>query len=194
MIYGYARCSTNDSKQDIERQIRDLKALGAAEVYSEYASGINSVRPQLQALKDILKSGDTLITTELSRLTRSVHQLCHLIEWAAHRRIVLRAGSLTADCTKDIDPMTEGMLYMMGIFAQIEHKTITQRVKSGVDHARSKGVKLGRPPMTKDRLPQAFHDHYPRFEAGAISKTEFARLVGCPRSSLYRHLEVFRKG
>lgn len=190
MIYGYARCSTNDSKQDINRQIQDLKALGAKKVYHEYATGTDSDRPQLQLLKDTIKPGDTLMATELSRLTRSVHHLCHLIEWAAHQRVTLKAGSFSADCTNGIDPMLEGMLLMMGIFSQLERNLTIQRVKSGVAHAKSKGVRLGRPPVTKDKLPQAFHDYYPAYQAGQITKAEYARLCKLSRPTLYRYIAI----
>ena len=143
MIYGYARCSTNEQRQDIERQARELKAMGAETIFSEYISGTASEKPQLHHIVEQWKLGDTLIATELSRYTRSVHQLCHLLEQAADRRVVLRAGNFTADFSHgEIDPMAEGMLLMMGVFAQIEHRTTAQRIKSGVEHARKKAYGL----------------------------------------------------
>ena len=190
MIYGYARCSTNDSKQDIDRQIRDLKAMGATKVYHEYASGTNPDRPQLQSLKDNIKPGDTIIATELSRFTRSVHHLCHLIEWAADQRVTLKVGGFSADCTEGLDPMIEGMILMMGIFSQMERKLTVQRVKSGVANAKAKGIPLGRPKTKKENLPQTFLDHYPTYQAGQINKAEYARLCGIPRTTLYRYLLV----
>ena len=80
MIYGYARCSTNESKQDINRQIKELKAAGADEVIFEYEHGDAKTKKQLQMLLDIAKEGDTIITLEVSRLSRSTQQLCELIE------------------------------------------------------------------------------------------------------------------
>lgn len=78
MEYGYARCSTNESKQDIDRQKRDLKNIGIDEknIYFEYESGTKTDRIQLNRLLDIIKDGDTIATTEVSRLTRSTKQLC----------------------------------------------------------------------------------------------------------------------
>ena len=60
MIYGYARCSTNESKQDINRQVRELKAAGAEEIYFEYEHGDSKVKQKQLALFDIVKEGDTL--------------------------------------------------------------------------------------------------------------------------------------
>ena len=81
MIYGYARCSTNEEKQDIDRQKRELFKLGVSDdkyIYWEYESGTKEDRPELKKLFDIVKSGDTIATTEVSRLTRSTKQLCDI--------------------------------------------------------------------------------------------------------------------
>lgn len=120
MIYGYARCSTNDTKQDISRQKRDLRALGAVEVLQDYASGFDSNRPHLNALWSKLQPGDTLAVTELSRLTRSVRHLCDILERAKELRLKLLIGSITINCGEELDPMSEAMLLMMGTFAQLE--------------------------------------------------------------------------
>ena len=80
--YGYARCSTDELRQDIDRQKRDLLALGVddeSKIYWEYESGTNTKRPEFQKLLTVLKNGDTLAATEVSRLTRSTQQLCEVI-------------------------------------------------------------------------------------------------------------------
>ena len=73
MIYGYARCSTNEELQDINRQIRELIQLGAREenIYREYESGMKNDRVELQRLLSAVEAGDTIIATEVSRITRS---------------------------------------------------------------------------------------------------------------------------
>ena len=122
MIYGYARCSTNESKQDINRQIKELKAAGADEVIFEYEHGDAKTKKQLQMLLDIAKEGDTIITLEVSRLSRSTQQLCELIEIirAKHLRLVI-VGSITIDCRNgQTDPMSEAFLQMAGVFSQLE--------------------------------------------------------------------------
>ena len=115
MIYGYARCSTNEREQDINRQVRELKQQGATDktIYLEYESGMKTNRAELAKLLDIVKAGDTILTTEVSRITRSTKQLCDIIELAKDRKIKLVLGSLVVDCTKELDPMTEGMLKMI---------------------------------------------------------------------------------
>ena len=81
MVYGYARCSTNEERQDIDRQRRELYSLGVAEykyIYWEYESGTKTDRAELQKLLDIVKEGDTIVTTEVSRLTRFINHLCEI--------------------------------------------------------------------------------------------------------------------
>ena len=126
MIYGYARCSTNESLQDINRQIRELKQQGAEDktIYREYESGTKTNRAELQKLLDIVKPGDTILATEVSRITRSTKQLCDIIELAKNRKIKLVLGSFVVDCRKELDPMTEGMLKMMGVFAELERNML----------------------------------------------------------------------
>ena len=65
MIYGYARCSTNEKMQDINRQVRELKQQGATDttIYLEYESGTKVNRKELNKLLNILQSGDTIIAT-----------------------------------------------------------------------------------------------------------------------------------
>ena len=72
MKYGYARCSTSADKQDIQRQIRELKASGAEQVIFEYEHGDAKVKRNLEMLLDTAREGDTIITLEVSRLSRSM--------------------------------------------------------------------------------------------------------------------------
>lgn len=112
MIYGYARCSTNDKLQDINRQIRELKLFGISdtELFTEYESGTKINRTELTKLLNTLSRGDTLVATEVSRITRSTKQLCDILEFAKEKQIKLILGSFVVDCTSTLDPMTEGML------------------------------------------------------------------------------------
>lgn len=170
MIYGYARCSTNEKQQDIQRQVRELKQQGAADttIYLEYESGMKINRSELTKLLNIVKSGDTIIATEVSRITRSTKQLCDIIELAKERKVKLVLGSFIVDCTNELDPMTEGMLKMMGVFAELERNMISQRVKSGMENAKAKGKTIGRPITTADDLPNIFYKDDYRDENRAL--------------------------
>ena len=77
MVYGYCRCSTNEKKQDINRQRKELKEMGATDnsIYMEYESGTKINRIELNKLLEIVKQGDIIVVTEISRITRSTKQL-----------------------------------------------------------------------------------------------------------------------
>lgn len=112
MKAGYARCSTNESKQDIERQVRELKQAGAETVYLEYEHGDAVIKEQLSLLLEQAQAGDTIITLEVSRLARSTKQLCEIIEAISKKHLCLViVSSITMDCRSGhADPMTEAFL------------------------------------------------------------------------------------
>lgn len=192
MIYGYARCSTNEDLQDINRQVRELKQQGATEktIYKEYESGTKDDRAELNKLLDLIKPGDTVIATEVSRITRSTKQLCDIIELVKERHIKLVLGSFVVDCTKELDPMTEGMLKMMGVFAELERNMISQRVKSGMENARANGKTIGRPATTPDDIPNIFYRHLAKYQKGDINKREFSRLCNLSYPTIYKYLKI----
>ncbi len=192
MIYGYARCSTNEKLQDINRQVRELKQQGATDttIYLEYESGTKVNRAELNKLLNIVKTGDTIVSTEVSRITRSTKQLCDIIELAKEKHIKLVLGNFVVDCSRELDPMTEGMLKMMGVFSELERNIISQRVKSGMDNAKAKGKAIGRPTTTADNIPTVFYKHYPKYKNGEINKKEFARLCNLSYPTVYKYLNI----
>ena len=190
-IYGYARCSTDESRQDIERQTKELIAQGAQQVFKEYASGSKADRPELEKLLSTLKKGDTVITTEITRLTRSLHHLVHLVEEAKERAIRLFCGSLELDYTSGhTDPMRQTMLYMMGVFAELERELTVERIRSGLANAKSKGTPMGRPRKTLSDVPEAVKTLLPDIKAGKLSKAEYATILGISRPTLYKYLKL----
>ena len=192
MIYGYARCSTNESKQDINRQIKELKAAGAEEVIFEYEHGDAKTKKELQMLMELAKAGDSIITLEVSRLSRSTQQLCELIDIIREKRLrLIIVGSITVDCRSGkTDPMSEAFLQMAGVFSQLELAMIRARVKSGMANAKAKGQRLGRPRTTKDDIPAIFLRHYPSLMNGNMNVSELARVCGLSRPTVYKYLKM----
>ena len=196
MMYGYARCSTNETTQDITRQKRELKKLGVEEknIYLEYESGTKVDRSELEKLLDVVKKGDTIATTEVSRLTRSTKQLCEIIDLAKSKKLKLIIDGFVVDCTKDeLDPMTDGMLKMMGVFAEMERNMIRQRVKSGMENAKAKGVAIGRPKTTIENLPILFVKHYPKYLSKDVTQDELANLCKLSRQCVSKYIKIYRQ-
>lgn len=193
MIYGYARCSTDEGKQNIDRQVRELIELGANKetIYLEFENGTKIDRMELNKLLNIIKNGDTIVVTEVSRITRSTKQLCEIIELVQKKNLKLVLGAFVVDCTKgEIDPMTEGMLKMMGVFAEMERNMISQRVKSGMANAKAKGKKIGRPKVTSEDIPNIFLRHYPKYKMKSINISEFARICDMSRTTIYKYIKM----
>ena len=195
MDYGYARCSTNESKQDINRQKRELKNMGIKEdnIFFEYESGTKDDRKELNRLMQIVKAGDSITSLEVSRLTRSTQKLCEIIKEVQEKQIKLViAGSITIDCSpgSELDAISKGMMLMWGVFAELERDIITARIKSGMKNAKEKGVQLGRPQMTMETLPYNFLKYYPMFQNGNINLSELSRLSGISRPTIYKYLKL----
>ena len=194
MIYGYARCSTNESKQDINRQLRELKAAGAEEVYFEYEHGDSAVKQKQLALFDVATEGDTIITLEVPRLARSTKQLCEIIEIVKAKKLkLIIKGSIIVDCTLGrLDPMSNAFIQMSGVFAELELGMIRERVKSGMANAKAKGTRIGRPQLTKEEIPAIFYRHYPAYKNGQLNVSELARVCGKSRTTVYKYIELLK--
>lgn len=190
--YGYARCSTNETRQDVERQTRELKKAGAKIVFTEYEHGTAEHKAEQEALFEKLVEGDTIIVTEVSRLSRSTQQLCKLIDTIKAKKIRLQIlNSVTIDCRNgNIDPMTKAFLQMAGVFSELEREMISERVKSGMANAASKGHKAGRRATTRDDIPATFYKHYPAFKSGQLNKVEFARVCSLSRPTLDKYIKL----
>ena len=192
MEYGYARCSTNETKQDIDRQVRELKAAGAREIFLEYEHGNAKVKSQQEAMFATAEAGDTIITLEVPRLARSTQQLCEIIDRVREKRLrLVIIGSITQDCREGrADPMSEAFLQMAGVFSQLELSMIRERVRSGMANAKAKGKQIGRPQITADSIPAIFLRHYPAFKNGQLNISELARVCDLSRTTVYKYLNI----
>ena len=190
MNHGYARCSTNESKQDIDRQVRELKQAGAESIFLEYEHGDAAVKCQLSSLLEQAQPGDTIITLEVSRLARSTK--CEIIEIirSKHLRLVI-VGSITVDCSNgEIDPMTNAFIQMSGVFAELELRITRSRVRSGMANAKAKGAKIGRPQATVDDIPAVFLRHYPAYKKKQLNVSELARVCDLSRTTVYKYIDL----
>ena len=186
----YTRCSTNETKQDINRQVRELKAAGAEEIVVEYEHGDSKIKSQQATMFAQAAAGDTIIVLEVSRLARSTQQLCEIIERVRekHLRLVI-VGSITLDCRNgQADPMSEAFLQMAGVFSQLELAMIRARVRSGMENARAKGRKIGRPQVSKEDIPTTFLRHYPAYKSKQLNVSELARVCDISRTTAYKYI------
>ena len=192
-IYGYARCSLAEEKgQDINRQVRELKSAGAEEIVLEREHGDAKVKQNLEMLLNAAAEGDTIITTEVSRLSRSTQQLCEIINVVKAKKLrLIILGSITVDCRNgQIDPMSQAFVQISAVFFELELSILRARVRSGMENAREKGKHIGRPQTTKNDIPAVFYKHYPAFMAGKLNVSELARVCGLSRPTVYKYLKM----
>ena len=86
--------------------------------------------------------------------------------------------------------MSEAFLQMAGVFSQLELAMIRARVRSGMANAKANGKHVGRPQTTKDDIPAVFFRHYPTYAAGKMNLSEFARVCGLSRPTVYKYLKM----
>lgn len=192
-VYGYCRCSTNESKQDVEYQIKELveKGIKKEDIYFEYQSGSREDRPVLNRILQVMVKGDSLYVTDITRLSRSTKQLCSIIDFINTNKMRLVIGSLDVDCRSDnIEPMVEGMLKMMAVFAELDRKMKVYQINLGLKNAVKSGKTLGRPKTTKDNIPDLFYKYYPMYKSNQINKKEFSRLSKLSYPIIYKYIDI----
>lgn len=192
-VYGYCRCSTNESKQDVEYQIKELveKGIKKEDIYFEYQSGAREDRPVFSRILQDMVKGDSLYVTDITRLSRSTKQLCSIIDFINTNKMRLVIGSLDVDCRSDnIEPMVEGMLKMMAVFAELDRKMKVYQINLGLKNAVKSGKTLGRPKTTKEDIPDLFYKYYPMYKNNQINKKEFSRLSKLSYPSIYKYIDI----
>lgn len=194
--YGYCRCSMNEDKQDIQRQVMELIELGATKetIYKEYINGSSDDKVELNKLLAVINDGDTIVATEVSRLSRSTKQLCEIIELIKDKKLkLIIKDSITVDCTNGtLDPMTKAFLQMSGVFAELERDIISQRVKSGMKNARANGKQIGRAKTSMEEVlsNKKFMEKYKLYKNGSINKSELARITALSRPTIIKYIKI----
>lgn len=172
---GYARVSTTD--QDTEIQVKQLEAAGCEKVYQEQVSGSTMLRPQLQAVLEYIREGDTLVVTRIDRLARSLRDLQNMVHSLRERGIHLQATEQPIDTSTAAG---KAFLDMLGVFSEFEYNLRAERQAEGIAKAKAAGKYKGRTAKVHRLLPEI----EVRLEQG-ISKARIARDLGISRTSLY---------
>jgi DNA invertase Pin-like site-specific DNA recombinase len=180
MLVGYARVSTLDQKPTL--QIDALKAAGCTRIFIEKASGAQRERPELSAALDYIRQGDTLVVWKLDRLARSMRQLIETVEDLQSRGIELRS------LTESIDTATPGgrlVFHIFGALAEFERAVIRERTSAGLQAARERGKKGGRP---RTLGPKDLAAAKALLADPAIRVEDVAARLKVSPATLYRHL------
>src|SRR3954447_941155 len=157
MLIGYARVSTLD--QTLALQQDALTAAGCQDIYTDTVSGSVTERPGLSLALSHLRAGDTLVVWRLDRLGRSPPHLIETVRALQERGIGFRS------LQEQIDTTTSGgklIFHFFGALAEFERDLIKERTNAGLEAARARGRRGGRPkalsPQQVKQLKSLAHD------------------------------------
>lgn len=182
MTIGYARVST--AGQNLDSQCDTLRRAGCERIYSEKASGTKAQRPELERMLDALREGDTLIVTELTRLGRSVKDLFAIIERI--RAVGAAVKSLREAWLDTTTPQGSLLFTIFAGLSQFERDLVSQRTRCGLEAARARGRKGGRPRAASGKIETALKMYDSRLHTIA----EITVATGISRSTLYRAVDL----
>ncbi|MFC9847385.1 recombinase family protein [Streptomyces sp. NPDC060223] len=181
-LIGYARVSTDDQEAQLQRDA--LTTAGCSRIFEDKASGKNIDRPELTAVLDYLREGDTLVAWKLDRLGRSLIDLVSIVDGLRERGIGFKVltGALSAVDTTSAD----GRLFfqIIAAMAEFERSLIKDRTKAGLEAAKAQGRTGGRPTVITDDLLTVAKARKVKGE----SVNAIAKALGVSRATLYRHL------
>lgn len=177
-IIGYARVSTADQQLDV--QVGQLQAAGCDKLFQEKISGAETNRPQLSALLDYAREGDTVVCCKLDRIARSTKHLLEIVDHLQQKNIAFKALNINLDTTT---PTGKLMLTMLGAIAEFERELMLERQREGIAKAKAAGKYKGRKPTVLAQSRQIVE----LAEQGK-KKAEIAVELNVGLSSVYRIL------
>ncbi|MGA8943268.1 MAG: recombinase family protein [Thermoactinomyces sp.] len=174
------RVSTID--QNLDRQEQQLKEAGCERIFFEKVTGTKRNRPELNRLLEFLRPGDTVIVTDLTRLSRSTKDLLEIAELIAKKGANLK--SLKESWLDTTSAHGKMLFTLFAGMAQFERDLIAERTKEGLAAARKRGKKPGRPPVDQEKIKYALY----LVDQGSTI-TEAAKKAGISRMTLYRRIK-----
>jgi DNA invertase Pin-like site-specific DNA recombinase len=185
MLLGYARVSKADGSQPLDLQVDALREAGidGERVYEDRMSGRHDQRPGLDACLKALRAGDTLCVWKLDRLGRNLRHLVTLVDALQERGVGLRVLTGQGSATTRADGRL--IFAVFAALAEFERGVISERTRAGLEAARSRGRKGGRPrKMTASKIRMAM-----AAMAGPDARPkDIARELGVTTTTLYAHV------
>ena len=194
--FGYVRISSKD--QNEARQIKNMLDVGVHErdIYIDKQSGKNFDRPQYQAMKDPSRSreGDTIVFDSITRMGRNMDETLKEYRWFVENGInlefikepMINTNSETDDVI--LKAIQQAVLVILTAFAEKERSDIRVRQAEGIEAAKRKGIKFGRPSKT---LPEEWDELYLKWKNGQIKAVEFMDRAGMKKSTFYKKVKEY---
>lgn len=185
-IIGYVRVSSVDQHED--RQLVTMNKYNVDKIYQEKVSGKDTNRPQLQAMLDYVREGDTVVVHDFSRLARSTKDLLAIVELLESKNVTLISAKESVDSST---PTGKLMLTMIGAINEFERANLLERQREGIAIAKENGKYKGR---KATQIDDKFKLHYNRYLAREINKTQLAKELGVSRPTLDKLIKEHKEG
>lgn len=184
MKIGYARVST--STQNLDRQVDTLEEEGCDRIYKEHISGAARSKPELEKAIDALREGDAFLVTRLKRMGRDLKDLILKAEQITH---VIGADLYVVQEMINLEtPQGRFWFHVSGALAQFERERINERVQEGLESARERGRKGGRPSKLSEGEVQQISTLMANRGDHDLTVAEIAGQFGVSDSTLYEHV------
>ncbi|WP_176345113.1 recombinase family protein [Priestia aryabhattai] len=180
MKFGYMRVSTID--QNLDRQKKLLEEFGCERIFFEKLTGTKRDRPELNKMLEYLRLEDTVVVTDLTRLSRSTKDLIEITDLISQK-----GANLKSLKESWLDTTTAHGKMLFTIFAgiaQFERDLTSERTKEGILAARKKGKHPGRPKADEEKIDYALY-----LISQGMSQTDAAAKAGISRMTLYRKVQ-----
>ena len=178
---GYVRVSSFEQNPD-----RQLEGVPVDRLFTDHASGKDVQRPQLAALLQFAREGDTVVVHSMDRLARNLDDLRRLANDLTQRGVRVEFVKEGLTFTGEDTPMAQLLLSVMGAFAEFERALLRERQREGIALAKQRGVYRGRKPSLTAAQVRALRQ---RAEGGE-PKAQLARELGISRETLYQYLRT----
>jgi len=185
MLIGYARVSTNEQHLDLQQDALLKARVAAKDIFTDKVTGIKSERPGLNQALSHLREGDTLIVWRLDRLGRSLKHLIETITTLKEQGVAFKS------LTENIDTSTATgtlVFQIFGALAEFERNLITERTMAGLEAARARGRKGGRPQLTSAAGKVAMAKKLYRDRTRSIP--EICKILHISKATLYRWINA----
>ena len=174
---AYVRVSTIE--QNEQRQVEGLTKYNIDKWFTEKVSAKDTNRPQLKAMLDYVREGDTIYIHDFSRLARSTKDLLEIVEGLNAKGVHLVSNKESIDTST---PTGKLMLTMIGAIAEFERQNLLDRQAEGIAIAKREGKYKGRKAIEIE--DKAFKEQYNRYATREISKSELAKVLNVSRPTL----------
>ena len=178
---GYIRISSYSQNCD-----RQLDGIELTKSFTDIASGKDTNRPQLEAMLEYVRDGDSIIVHSMDRLARNLDDLRGLVQQLTEKGISVEFVKEGLTFTGENSPMPKLLLSMMGAVAEFERALLKERQREGIEQAQKRGVYAG---SRRKKLPPEQREAIRERVAQGENKSQLAREFGIERKTLYRYLE-----